>query len=356
MADPLVSVGGSILASDYNTLQGRIANILGTGSGEDGYGQTLVSSQVDEPTTTGAGDGDIVEAQFMQNLFDDMNKAYTHQTGSDLSTILYRVSGQSGVGTGDGDVIGADKTGTGLTYSVDRTSWTFDDENTQGGFNDYLVAMTTIETNKFDIFIGTPSQGEILTQTTDVRTTQWGSPGDLSIDMEFTATFDDADHRRYFFNSGGEIRITGSLAIPSGETGTTKNSDWSLMLSNVGAVKFNYDTTTADSGTTYAIGNNDLTGTYQTILEKSGSGFYAENLYKVEARQDSATVLRFKVTLQDADTGDVKPGVPPGAPPGPVIDEYVTGTITLALGHLRASGSNVDVDAPSIALTANILE
>lgn len=338
-----VSVGGTILGSEYNALQGRIANILGTGSGQTGYGQTLASAQIDEPTSLGSGDGDTVEAVFMQNMFDDMNKAYTHQTGSDLSTILTRVT--------NNNVIGADNTGTGLTYSADRSSWTFDSQDTKGGFNDYLAAMTTIENQRFNIFLGNPTQGTATTATTDVRTTDWGSPGDISINMEFTATFTSVNHRRYFFNSGGEVRISGSL---SNDGGSAKNIDWATMLTNMGIVKLNYTTTSASSGTAYAIGDDDLTSIYQTIYTKAGSGVYAENTITIEARNDSATVIRFKVTLRDADTGDQQPGNPP--PAGPAEDEFVTGDITLALGSLRASGTNVSVNAPSIVKTANTLE
>lgn len=342
-----VSVGGTILASDYNTLQGRIANILGTGSGESGYGQALSSSQITPPTSLGAGNGDTVEALFMQQLYNDMNKAYTHQTGTDISAIVSSVT--------NNNVIGADVTGDGLTYSGDRTSWTFNNQDTKGGFNDYLSAMTVIETNKFNIFLGTPSQGTVLYPVSDVRTTDWGSPGSVSIDMEFTATFTSADQRRFFFNSGGEIRMTGSLS--GGTTGTTtKDYNWSTMLSNIGTVKFNYNTTTASSGTTYAIGNGQLTSVYQTILTKSGSGVYAENTLTIQAKQNSATVIGFKIILTDADIGDQQPGVPVGAPPGPAVDEFVTGDITFNLGHLRASGANVDVAAPSIAKTANTFE
>jgi len=307
-----------ITAAQYNGLQDRIAQVLGTGAAEFGYGQALASSAV--------AVSDIVTAANMDNLRTDMNKAYTHQTGSALTIKDIAV----------GDVIGADDTGTSLTYANDGT-FTFNSQDATGGFNDYLTAMTTIEGDKFSIAV---SQSTAADATTDTRTTDWNS----SVNMTFTVTFTDADQRRYFFNSGGEVRISGSLS-----SGTnTKDTDWATMLSNTNIIKFDHDATTADSGTGSAIGNYDLTSTYQTIFTKSGSGVYAENEYKVEAKENSTTQLEFRVTLTDNDAGDEPAPPPPGSTP---IDEFVTGTITLTIGSLRASGTNVSVSAPTFSVT-----
>ena len=41
-----MAVGDIITAARYNNLQSRVATIMGTGSGDEGYGQSLNSSQV----------------------------------------------------------------------------------------------------------------------------------------------------------------------------------------------------------------------------------------------------------------------------------------------------------------------
>ena len=41
-----MAIGDIITAARYNNLQSRVATILGTGSGDDGYGQALNSNQV----------------------------------------------------------------------------------------------------------------------------------------------------------------------------------------------------------------------------------------------------------------------------------------------------------------------
>ena len=52
------------------------------------------------------------------------------------------------------------------------------------------------------------------------------------------------------------------------------------MLSNMGTIIFNYtETTSTGSGTGTSIGQQDLTGSYQQIFQKAGSGVYAANDY-----------------------------------------------------------------------------
>lgn len=41
-----MAVGDIITAARYNNLQSRVATVMGVGSGDDGYGQNLNSSQV----------------------------------------------------------------------------------------------------------------------------------------------------------------------------------------------------------------------------------------------------------------------------------------------------------------------
>ena len=71
------------------------------------------------------------------------------------------------------------------------------------------------------------------------------------------------------------------------------------MLSAMGTIKMAYTATTASSGTTTSIGNNDLTTSYQTIYTKAGSGAYSTNYYQIQARADNSTTLRFLITFGD---------------------------------------------------------
>ena len=49
-----VNSGDTITAAQYNDLQSRVNNIMGTGSGQSGYGQALASAQVSTGNTVTA--------------------------------------------------------------------------------------------------------------------------------------------------------------------------------------------------------------------------------------------------------------------------------------------------------------
>ena len=324
-----VSVGDEITAAQYNGLQSRIATVLGTGSGQDGYGQALASSQV-------TADVDIIQASDFDNLRTDINKANNHQSGTnaDIGNIQPL------------QIIGADQSETTRGSGVFQAT---------EGFNDYEDAVALLETNKFLIDVDESSVEPKLTST---RTTNWNG----TVTHVFTVTFSNSNERRYFFNSGGEIRFSASQSGGSG----AKSLDWRALLSAMGTIKFGYTATTATgTGTTTNIGNYDLDGTYQTIFTKNGSGNYAENDYNIQARVDAAgnastpAVLRFRIEFRDDDTGDqVLPGSNPGIDgiivPGPAVDEDVNGTLTSTIQQLRATGSNVSVTSPSYSTTSNL--
>ena len=311
-----VTDGDSITAAQYNGLQSRINTVMGTGSGDDGYGQVLASSQVSA--------GDVITAANFDNLRTDLNKANNHQSGTNANI------GDIAVG----QIIGADASGTSLGALNVTTE----------GFNDYDVAVGVIETNKLLLDSGNSS---VESATTSQRTTAWGGGGGGTVDHVFTVTFSSANARRHFFNSGGEIRFSASRSGGSG----SKNTDWSNLLTNMGTIKMNHtQTTSTGSGTGTSIGNSDLTGTYQQIFSKSGSGVYAENRYRIRARQDSSSVLRFDIDFQDNDLGDDQGGAGSTGP----VDENVTGTLTSTIQQLRATGSNVSVATPTYTNTSNL--
>ena len=314
-----VSTGDSITAAQYNGIQSRVNTVMGTGSSTNGYGQTLTSGQVSV--------GQTITAEHFDDLRTDINKANNHQSGSNANIGNIAV----------GQVIGADASGTNVS------SLTVTDE----GFNDYETAVGVLETNKFLIDGGNSSVEAAITSQ---RTTAWNG----TVTHTFTVTFGSANQRRFFFNSGGEIRFSASLSGSSG----SKYNDWNTMLTNIGTVKFGYTATTSTgSGTGTSIGNYDLTGTYQTIFTKNGTGVYAENQYEIQARADSSTILRFNVRFEDNDIGDQQPVGPQGIDPnpaGPAIDEDVTGTLTSTIQQLRATGSNVSVTGPGYTNSSNL--
>ena len=288
-----VTVGSRITAANYNTLQSRIANILGQGFDQSGYGQPLVSSLVDADT--------LITAEHMELLRTDLNRICVHQTGS-LSTLseLDR-----------GDKIGAN------TVGGDPTK----------GFNAYIALMNILEPNAQ---IVDPTQVTIETAITSIRYSPWnGQPV-----HSFTVTWTSQEQRRAFFNAGGEIHVSAEIA---GDV-TSKGLDWNAMLQNMGTIKFgkNATTKTGSGGTAYSIGNYQMISSYQRIFERNGQlSTYAENRYYVSAKEISTRAIQFRIEFLDADSGD------------PGVDESVFGTLTSLVKQLRPTGSYVSITSPS---------
>ena len=305
-----VNSGDTITAAQYNDLQSRVNNIMGTGSGQSGYGQALASAQVST--------GNTVTATQMDNLRTDINKANNHQTGSSASIGNIAV----------GQIIGADASGTSLGSLTQTTE----------GYNDYDAAVTNITTNKFLIDSG---EGTLESVTSSSRNTNW----QVELQHTFTLDFGSANAARFFFNAGSDIRMSISL---SGQSGSKSNT-WSTLLSNIGTVIFNYtNTTQTGSGGSFpgTRGWYDMTTSYQNIFTQTvgGGGVYDENNVTIQARRNSASsTLQIRIRIIDADTGDQRPGYLPG----PGEDETVNGTISTTIQRFRATGTNVEVTAPS---------
>jgi len=328
-----VSKNDVITAATFNTLQSRIANVLGNGFAASGYGQSLASSTVSATS--------VVTATHLEALRTDINKARVHQTGS-LTSLQEIVTK---------NIIGADASGSGITFSytpgsnppsTEYYTTSINDPNSYKGVNDYLNAVDSLEA---DQYLCDDTQASVEAAISSTRTIQWNG----TIIHTFTASFTSADARRHFFNSGGQIRFQAQLSNGSG----AKDSDWATMLSNMGTIIFDYNTTTATgSGTPSAIGNYDLTTSYQTVYTKGGSGVYAENSYVIKAKAPSATQIEFRVEFQDNDVGE---GLnPPGYVP---IDENViaiSGTMTSTITQRRATGSYVSVPSPSYTNTSTL--
>lgn len=290
-----VNPGSKITAANYNTLQSRVANILGTGFGQTGYGQTLVSSTVDV--------GDTITATHMELLRTDLNRINVHQTGS-LSN-LTELQPEDKVAA---DQVGGDPT---------------------KGFNAYLALMDILEPNA-GLVDGT--QTTVETAITSTRYSPWNG---LPV-HSFTVTWNNVDHRRAFFNAGGEIHISAEIAGDN----SAKGLDWNTMLQNMGTIKFgkNSTTKTGSGGTVEQVGNYSLNTSYTRIFERRGQADpYNENRYFIYAKEVSDRAIQFKIDFLDADSGD------------PNFDESVLGTLTSAIRQKRPTGSYVSVASPSYA-------
>lgn len=327
-----VNSSNSISADVYNGLQSRIATILGSGENSFGYGQTVESSPVQQLTDPVSLDGDSVLTQQLNNLRDDFNTVYEHQQGeqTDISNFS------------QGDIIGADQSGTDIDYQLDGSK-TFLNSDATKGINDFFALIDTLESNRFNI---AANQQEINVLSSSIRTNSWNG----SIDAVFLVDFGTANNRRYFFNAGGQIRFQGTVTNVS----TQRGSFWNDLIENPGEVQFDYEkanNTGSTSGVSlFNIGNYDLTSSYQTIFRKdANSGLYSDSFWRVEAREESASSIRFRIILvNDGPESDSDAGRPGSVPGG--ITESVQADIEFEVSTRRANGV-VSVPTPSVSVT-----
>jgi hypothetical protein len=270
-----------IEAVDYNTIRTKIIGIMGTGAGQSGYGQTLLSSPVAFGNT-------VTKAQW-DNLRFDIFNARLHQDGVS-PTIVTATSGQP------------------VRYGAGHPN------------NQYNTQADTAIANKFNIGTG---QFVIESATSATRTTAWNS----SLTATVTVTFATADQARHFFNSGSKVRCSSSR---TGGTASPQNSSWSNILDSAGTVAF--------GGNTAVLNFYNLTNSYQTFFTLSSSAPYTSNQYRIEVVSNvadnsigGATTLTFRVTYTDTYTY--------GGGGSPSFPDNVDGTLILTVDELRASGT-----------------
>lgn len=325
-----MSKGDRITRSAYNTLQSQVAGILGLGSGQSGYGQSVISRA--------ANVGEVISAPLLSQLRTDMAKAWTHQTNT---------------GVVDNFLVGPPNLK--LYQSGDVVT----DFVTQ--YSDFINNATTGIFTRRALFNAAQMTAGISLSSAQ-RTTSWGGASQVQvISTTITVTFGGytqgsltvpaADHARVFFNAGGSIQLS---ATRTGGSGGSKNTTWSNMLTGPGAVSFRPTSTTIagslNSGGTVASStgffNLTVGAGLTTIMSQPGpAGVYAENDYIIQVRRPANNTLEFVVTFRDDDVGD-QTGL------GPPVDESVDGTLTVTAQCTRASGSNVDVPAPTATSTA----
>ena len=296
-----------ITAARINNLQSSIALILGTGSGQNGYGQTVTSLPVNNT-------GDVIEAADMNAIYADILKARIHQVGvgdigiAEVIQNLNIVAENTSSFINDDGIISADPDGF------------------KKGIADFENLMSQVQADKQLIH---PTQSALEPAISSARTSSWNG----LIYHEVAVTFSSAESKRFFFNTGGEIRISANNSGAS----APKGLDWSQLCSQVGTIKFSANETISTTGGGSSIGNYDLTSAFQNIYQKIGSGtysaVYAGNIYTIKARSDIPTRIIFRIEFNDVVFDNN-------------IDNNVDGRLESVLQHYRADGE-VTVPAPS---------
>jgi hypothetical protein len=332
-----MAVGDIITAARYNAIQKAIAAVQGPGgtnpvnnASDDtfGYGQTLISSQVEQFAK--------VTAQDMLNLRQDLVKARQHQTGQSWASLLttnaefLEVINES-VKVGDAHTVKYETTAT--SAITNRLL-----------LGESPTPQFSIETFADPLINGFP-RGVRARRTETWRT---------SLTHEIFADFADYNRARYFFNAGGQIILTPFLGdVPS--NANTKTFEWRTLLNTI--IKdirfgYNYSTSTGTGATTNAIGFYQLTTTYQEIFKKSSNPSYAENYYVVNARftNSNRNTILFEIKFVDDHVSRTVPAVDPVTGVSYTFtnpDEDVLGVLTSEASQRRATGTNVETAGPT---------
>ena len=177
---------GTIAAADYNglvgtnpnTASGTLNTVWSTGGTTAGYGQTAEAT---------VAVGDSVTATKWANLINKTASSATHQ-GTSISAVSAPVT---------------------------------------GGTITYLSAVPTNLTTIYNSRLNAATQG-----ATGSNAIAYGSSWLNAITFTHTATFANGDAARYFFNSGGQLKITCAHAATSGAGNLLFNG----LASNVGTV------------------------------------------------------------------------------------------------------------------------
>ena len=307
-----------ITAARINNLQSSIALILGSGSGQNGYGQTVTSSPVNNT-------GDTILAADMNAIYADILTARVHQVGAGDIGIAEVIAGPAlndPDPTQNGNIV-AENTSN-FINNLGQTS--VDPDGFKKGVVDFETLMTQVQTDKA---LMDSSQAALEPAISSARSSTWNG----LIYHEVAVTFSSAAAKRFFFNTGGEIRLSANNTSAS----TPKGLDWGQLCSQIGTIKFSAENTVSTTGGGSSIGNYDLTSAFQNIYQKIGSGtysaIYAGNIYTIKARSDIDTRIIFRIEFNDVVFDNN-------------IDNNVDGRLESVIQHYRANG-DVVVPAPS---------
>jgi len=285
--------GNPITVTDYNDIVATINAFFGTGTGDRGYGGNSTNAALTNLVTKTSGDV-IINEDWLE-LRDAQFDVAAHQ-GTSLPSPLPSITD---IEDGDNVLSFDDQTGP---------------DNPDGEI-DAAVNLTLLDANRL---IVSPGNVTVASKLTSVRNTAWSS----FIEHEFTVDFGSADDARFFFNTGGQLRVS---ATRTGGAATGQNANWDSILAAGGTFIFD--------GVAYFL----LTGAFQSVpplgqITTSAYGAYGTNSWTISSRRDDAagpnggngSIIRFKSSFLDGHTN---------------IDfDEVDGTFTSIIEERRSTG------------------
>jgi hypothetical protein len=316
----------TVLASRYNTLRDQVNLVLGTSVSTTptfGYGQgTTTNSVIGTRSVTQPSSADKISAQQYEDLYVDLIRTRSHQVGPNVTINEFVI------GDYDANDATADK--------IEEA---------------YILGLESVATNliadRFTVFSDNLTVTNLSSaSSTRSSATFWNG----TITHIFTITFPSAEERRHFFNAGGEIRLSASVAYTGSQA---KTVDWQTILNAMGTNSFKANNTINNAGVGIGsnIGNYNLTSSYQLIYSRTGGAAYARNRYEIyaanSATTDGTSAITFKVDFVD--------GAPNNTTFG--IDENVFGTF---ISNVQAARPNSEITIngtvyPAVVITSDPL-
>lgn len=297
-----MAVNDTIKFTDYTSIRNAVELVLGSGAGNSGYGQQILSSAVVE--------GNKVTINEWSNLRFDILNTGLHQDGSYPTTFIKAA----------GDTIRYNATTEPVAY--------------------YSTLATNFTNNRFVVGSG---QNAISSASSAVFNNSWTT----SVGTTITVNWASANAARFFFNAGGQILVSASR---SGGVGTAQNTSWTSLLNSAGTQGFGANN--PGTGTTPVSGTNwyRTDTNFRTYYSTTASSPYGANTYSLSARNTTvannsggtASALQIRVNFSDGYTDPVPAAVPPDGftppasafPPGDLVD----GTLTVSVYYQYPTG------------------
>jgi hypothetical protein len=308
------AVNSKIVTADYNDIRNKVVSVLGAGSGNFGWGQ---DSRIN---SSAVAEGNRVTVNEWTNLRFDIINAYRHVYGTN-PTMSTPVAGNT------------------IRYSSTFIPDTGAQDVPQKQYDDWI---NNVIANRFTVAAGESATTSVISNSS---TENWSSQRTCVIGFNFA----NANEARYFFNSGGRIRVSSAR---SGGDSTAQNSSWTSLLSAAGTITFGGNN--PGTGTTPLDGTNwyRCTNSFQTFYTATASSPYGANTWTLQARVvDVATNNTGTAALGEIRSiwtdGYVDPGIAPIAPPGATQtatpanfppDDIVNGTLSISANLLYATG------------------
>tara|TARA_B110000438_G_scaffold193853_1_gene185436 strand:- start:748 stop:1734 length:987 start_codon:yes stop_codon:yes gene_type:complete len=295
--------------ADFNSFADDINDIVGIGAHDSGYGQShLVVTKANANVTAPLWDELLTSMLYAgrhQGTTLNSPTSTTHASWSPLHDPAYPSPPDNII-----------------------TTITTDIANIVGNKLNSDISYMTVSANKISTSetyydpSGTPS------------TPIWTSANQVY--YEAKVAFADEDNRRHFFNSGGELRFDATLT--GVDAAHAQSVDWQTMLGAIQTIKLSHSSTESSASVgTPGYGFNMLTGTYQLVYTKGGTGDYAGNQINIYAKLSGTTSIDIKLSFDDVHPSDTGTWSTPPYSGNWTGTDYVAGTLTVTLDELRAT-------------------